>query len=66
MGKGRTYNVIRSHRGKDRIREEVVEAGLDWDAADAKRNQLNEAERRAHPDQTSWMRDLFLVQREKG
>lgn len=65
MNCDRTYSILRSHRGPDRDeREDLIESGLSWDVADAKRERLDEAEERAHPEQTSWTRDLFLVRLE--
>jgi hypothetical protein len=62
---GRTYSIVRSHRDNDGEWEKIVDSGLDWNTAKARAEELSEAERRAHPEKTSWTRDLFIPQLEK-
>lgn len=64
---GATYSIIRSHRGPNSdIWEKAVESGLDWETAKARSEELNSAEILAHPEMTSWVRDLFYPQMEKN
>ena len=62
----RTYRIIRNHRDTDGQWDVVVQSGLDWNTADAKRNELSRAEMALHPTKTSWTRDLFIVEMEKA
>lgn len=60
----RTYTILRSSRSSGKTLETPVASGLSWDEADAERNGLDRAEREAHPEQTPWTRDLFILQLE--
>jgi hypothetical protein len=57
------YSIIRSHRDKTTT-ETVVETGLTWEDADAKRDILSCAETTAHPEKSCWTRDVFVVRLE--
>lgn len=65
-GVPRSYAILRSSRWSGTTVETVIEGGLNWEAADAKRNVLTASEAELHPDQTSWTRDLFIVQMESA
>lgn len=62
---GRTYSILRSSRQGQKTVETVVDTGLSWEKADSTRNGYDEAERKAHPEKTSWTRDLFIVRMEQ-
>lgn len=64
----RTYTVFRnvSHPKGSRFNYDVtVKTGLTWDAASQLRDKLQEEERQAHPERTSWTCDLYCIQMEK-
>lgn len=62
----RSYQVIRSINPKNGKWHNKVEAtGLDWEAAKKLEDELTLAERKAHPDRTSWTRDVFYCELEK-
>ncbi len=62
---GRTYSVLRSRRQSQKTIETVVDTGMSWEAADRKRNERDDAERKAHPELSSWTRDLYIVRLEE-
>jgi hypothetical protein len=62
---GRTYSILRSSRQNQKTVETVVDTGMSWEAADSKRNKRDAAERKAHPEKSSWTRDLFIVRMEE-
>jgi hypothetical protein len=60
-----TYRIVRSHRAIDGTWDRTVETGIaGYAAADARRNELQKAEDKAHPDKNHWTKDLFIVERE--
>jgi hypothetical protein len=59
-----TYRVIRSINGIKRT-EKVEASCLSWKDAKRKSEQLSEVERKAHPELTCWMRDIFCCEVEK-
>lgn len=61
----RTYSIIRSRRRSQKTVETIVATGLSWADADSQRNAMAEADRAAHPTESSWTRDVFVVQLEK-
>lgn len=56
----RRYRIVRSNRNL----QVPVDSGLTWDAAKLRASELNEAERKAHPELDSWTRDIFFPQME--
>jgi hypothetical protein len=61
----RRYSVIKSHRGRDlKVWEKVVATDLSLEDARRKERELNDTERAAHPELSSWTRDLFFIQLE--
>ena len=61
---GRTYSILRSSRTSGKTIETVVTTGLSWEVASSERAKLDAAEAEAHPLQTSWTSDLFIIQLE--
>jgi hypothetical protein len=58
------YRVMRSiNPPKGNWIEKVEATGLDWEAAKRKEAELDAAEQKAHPNQTSWTRDIFYCER---
>jgi hypothetical protein len=60
----RRYSVIHNQRPNSQSIETVVASGLTWDAATAKRKQLQDAEKLANPGKSSWTIDIFTIQLE--
>ncbi len=61
----RTYSVIRSINQKDYRGTRVVRSGLDLESARRLVGELDANEHKAHPELTSWTRDIFYCELEK-
>lgn len=59
-----TYSVVRSHREPKNQSRTIVATALHWDDAQKMADKLQEEECRKKPLESSWTRDVFLVEME--